>query len=147
MAAAASFHRNRGAALITVLFLVMAITIIALGLFARTDMSLAASRNFVLRTKLDALAYSALEYGRFLAGDPNLIFSLPSPVPIEGIEQGFACKVTIEDPNDRLYKVKGSAWFTKEGEVAAESILVGRLYSDPNCEPGTSYYRQIERVR
>jgi len=146
MTAAASFHRNRGAALITVLFLVMAITIIALGLFARTDMSLAASRNFVLRTKLDALAYSALEYGRFLAGDPNLI-SFPSSVSIEGIEQGFACEVTIHEPNDCLYKVKGSAWFVKEGEVEAESILVGRLYSDPNCEPGTSYYRQIERVR
>ena len=143
MAAAASFHRNRGAALITVLFLVMAITIIALGLFARTDMSLAASRNFVLRTKLDALAYSALEYGRFRVRDPNP--NLPYSVPIK--EQGFACEVTIEDPTDCLYKVKGHAWFVKEGEVVAESILVGWLYSDPTCEPRTSYYRQIERVR
>ena len=147
MAAAASFHRNRGMALITVLFLVMAITIIALGLFARTDMSLAASRNFVLRTKLDALAYSALEYGRFLVRDPNLVFPSSSPLPIEEIEQEFACEVTIEDPNDCRYEVKGRAWFVKEGEVAAESILVGWLYSDPTCEPRTSYYRQIERVR
>ena len=58
--------KNRGVVLVTVLFVIMAITVIALGLFARTDMHLACARNFTTRTQMDALAYSGLEYARIL---------------------------------------------------------------------------------
>lgn len=130
-------------ALITVLFLVMAVSVIAFGLFGRTDLSLAASRNFVLHSQVNALAYSGLECARFLIRDPNLVFPWTGPFQVEGMTSGFVCRLTIADPNERHYEVISSAWFEKEGIRRAESTLAGRLYYDPN--ESISYYKRIDR--
>lgn len=143
MSAERRSYQNRGAALITVLFLVMAVAVIALGLFARTDMSLAAVRNFVLHTQVEALAYSGLEYARALVRDPNLIFPWTESVYFEEQAVDFVCKVEIADPNDYVYPVTSRAWFEKDGSRRVESILVGRLYYDPN--ESVAYYQRIDR--
>lgn len=141
MSAERHSHRSRGAALITVLFLVMAVAVIAFGLFARTDLSLAASRNFVLHTQVNATAYSGLECARFLVHDPNHVGQ--GPIEISGWEPGFGCEVEIADPNGHLYEVVSRAWYDKNGSCCAESILKGRLSYDPN--DGGGYYQRIDR--
>lgn len=62
-----------GSALLVVLFVVMAITVIALGVFARTDMDLASSRNIILKTQMDYLAHSGLEHAKTLMINPQLV--------------------------------------------------------------------------
>ncbi|MEJ5259436.1 MAG: hypothetical protein WHS88_04515 [Anaerohalosphaeraceae bacterium] len=143
MSAKRCCHQNQGAALITVLFLVMAVAVIALGLFARTDMSLAAGRNFVLHTQTEALAYSGLEFARVLVREPNLVLPWSRPVELEGQVVGFVCELEISDPNERVYPVVSRAWFEKDGIRRVESILTGRLYYDPN--DGGTYYQRIDR--
>ncbi|HOQ04069.1 MAG TPA: hypothetical protein PKY88_02495 [Anaerohalosphaeraceae bacterium] len=143
MSAERSSHQSRGAALIVVLFLVMAVSVIALGLFARTDFSLAAGRNFVLHTQTETLAYSGLECARVLVREPNLSFPWTGPVEFEGQAAGFDCEVEIAAPNNQVYPVVSRAWFEKDGSRRAESIFIGRLYYDPN--EGGSYYQQIDR--
>ncbi|HOK67264.1 MAG TPA: hypothetical protein PK054_03410 [Anaerohalosphaeraceae bacterium] len=137
MSAERSSHRSRGAALIIVLFLVMAVSVIALGLFARTDFSLAAGCNFVLHTQTETLAYSGLEFARVLVREPNLVEAGPV------WDAGFRYEVEISAPSERVYPVTSRAWFEKDGSRRAESILTGWLYYDPN--DGGAYYQRIDR--
>ena len=63
--------KRRGGVLVTVLFVIMAITVISLGLFARTDMNLACGKNLAVRMQMDALAYSGLEHAKALLINPQ----------------------------------------------------------------------------
>lgn len=141
MSAKRCSHQNGGAALITVLFLVMAVAVIALRLSARTDTSLAAGRNFVLHTQTEAFAYSGLECARVLVREPNLIGA--GPVEVQGWDAGFRCEVEIAAPDGRLYPVVSRAWFEKDGTLRVENILLGQLYYDPNGP--VAYYQRIDR--
>jgi hypothetical protein len=58
--------RDRGAALLIVLFIVMTITVLSLGFMSRCDTELACGQNTVLREQMDSLAYSGLEQARGL---------------------------------------------------------------------------------
>ena len=73
-------QRHRGGVLVTVLFVVMAISVISLGVLARTDMNLACGRNLSLKIQTDWLrirVFSAL--GRWRP-DPTAPFLLrPGP--------------------------------------------------------------------
>jgi hypothetical protein len=60
-----------GAALLVVLFIVMAITIMALGFVSQSDVELACGQNMVIRTKMDYLAESGLEHARGLILNPQ----------------------------------------------------------------------------
>jgi len=60
-----------GVALLVVLFIVMAITILSLGFVARSDVELACGQNMLLRTKMDYLAESGLEHARGLILNPQ----------------------------------------------------------------------------
>ena len=59
-------HRERGVALLLVLLIIMAITILSLGFLSRCDTELACGQNMLLRTQMDQLADSALEHARGL---------------------------------------------------------------------------------
>lgn len=63
--------KHRGGVLVTVLFVVMAITVISLGLFARTDMNLACGKNLAVHMQMDALAHSGLEHAKALLIHPQ----------------------------------------------------------------------------
>jgi cytoskeletal protein CcmA (bactofilin family) len=63
--------KRKGSALLIVLFIVMAITILSLGFLSRSDVELACGQNMVLRTQMDYLAESGLEHARGLILNSN----------------------------------------------------------------------------
>ena len=63
--------RTRGVALLMVLIIVLAITVIATGFVARADVELACGRNMLLRAQMDHLADSALEHAQGLLLHPH----------------------------------------------------------------------------
>ncbi|MBA7693960.1 hypothetical protein ES703_102560 [subsurface metagenome] len=64
-------RNKRGAALLVVLFIVMAITILSLGFLSRSDVELACGGNMILRTQMDYLAESGLEHAKGLILNPQ----------------------------------------------------------------------------
>ena len=64
-----------GVALLVVLFIVMAITILSLGFVSRSDVELACGQNMILRTQMDYLAESGLEHARGLILNPQDVVS------------------------------------------------------------------------
>jgi len=59
-----SLHRTRGVALLMVLMIVMAVTIIAAGFIGRTDVELGGGENILMGVQMNHLAESALEHAR-----------------------------------------------------------------------------------
>ena len=59
-----------GIALLMVLAIIMAVTIISLGFVARTDTELTCGQNMALRVQMDQTAASALEHARGLMWQP-----------------------------------------------------------------------------
>lgn len=71
-------HQNNirnGAALLVVLFIVMAITVLSLGFLTQSDVELACGENMILRTQMDYLAESGLEHAKGLVLNPQDISS------------------------------------------------------------------------
>jgi hypothetical protein len=64
-------HRTRGVALLMVLIIVLAITMIAAGFISRTDVELASGENMLMRAQMNHLAESALEHARGLLLRPQ----------------------------------------------------------------------------
>src|SRR4030042_4736059 len=65
--------RSKGVALLMVLLIVLAITIIATGVLADADTELICGGNMLLRTQMDQLAYSALEHAKGLLLPPQAV--------------------------------------------------------------------------
>ena len=63
--------RGKGMALLTVLLIIMAITVISLGFLSRSDVELACGQNMLLRFQMDQLAHSALDHARGLLLNPQ----------------------------------------------------------------------------
>jgi len=63
--------KRKGVVLLTVLFIVMAITVLSLGYLARSDVELACGSNMVLHSQMDYLAESGLEHARGLILSPQ----------------------------------------------------------------------------
>jgi cytoskeletal protein CcmA (bactofilin family) len=64
-------HRRRGVALLMVLLIVLAITILATGFLAGTSTELACGANTLMRVQLDQVAQSGLEHARGLILHPQ----------------------------------------------------------------------------
>ncbi|MFX0199632.1 MAG: hypothetical protein ACFFCW_26210 [Candidatus Hodarchaeota archaeon] len=60
-----------GVALLVVLFIVMAITILSLGFVSRSDVELACGQNMLMKTQIDYLAESGLEHAKGLILNPQ----------------------------------------------------------------------------
>lgn len=84
-----------GIALITVLFIVMAASIIALGIIVRSDMELACGKNMTTHMKMDYLAQSALTHAKTLLMYPQLN-------PVAGYWTGRP-ELQIDDTGDDYY--------------------------------------------
>ena len=65
--------RRSGAALLVVLFVVMAITILSLGYLSRSDVELACGANMALWSQMSYLAESGLEHAKGLILNPQEI--------------------------------------------------------------------------
>jgi hypothetical protein len=86
-------QRRRGVALLMVLLIVLAITIMATGFLAGTDTELACGANTLLRLQMDQLAESGLEHAR------GLILH-PQDVPADFWTSGATAQQLVADSRD-----------------------------------------------
>lgn len=128
-----------GVALLVVLFIVMAITILSLGFVARSDVELACGQNMLMKTQLDYLAESGLEHARGLILNPQDVndptysywrggtgFQLAS-----GTNDRYDVKVS-RDPNDRCnYIIDCNSYRLNGTDTIGQSRVRATLRIDP----------------
>jgi cytoskeletal protein CcmA (bactofilin family) len=129
-------RNKRGAALLVVLFIVMAITILSLGFLSRSDVELACGENMILRTQMDYLAESGLEHAKGLILSPQDIDTeywtgAVGQQLIEGSDDYYDVTVNRDDPNLCNYIITCDAYREKNGERIGRSSLEGELRLDP----------------
>jgi hypothetical protein len=132
-------NRYKGAALLVVLFIVMAITILSLGFLSRSDVELACGRNMVLRTQIDYLADSGLEHARGLILNPQDVDSeywtgADAQQLIAGSVDYYDLAVVRDDlnPSDRCnYTIDCNAYRLEGGERIGRSEIRAQLRLDP----------------
>ncbi len=132
---------RKGAALLVVLFIVMAITILSLGFLSRSDVELACGENMILRTQMDYLAESGLEHARGLILNPQDVSSeywtgAESLQIVESSNDYYDVSVERHDPNSGPtyrcnYRITSSAYRLKGGEEVGRSSLTAELRLDP----------------
>jgi len=127
---------KEGAALLVVLFVVMAITILSLGFLSRSDVELACGENMILRTQMDYLAESGLEHARGLILNPQDVDSEywagdVRQQLVEGSDDYCDVTVSRDDPNLCNYIIICDAYREKNGEKTGRSRLEAELRLDP----------------
>jgi len=126
---------RKGAALLVVLFVIMAITILSLGFLSRSDVELACGQNMVLRTQMDYLAESGLEHAKGLILNPQDIEDIDD---IEGEYQlddendDYYYVSVVRDSSDYCnYNIECDAYRKKETETVGRSSFEAELRLDP----------------
>jgi len=128
-----------GVALLVVLFIVMAITILSLGFVSRSDVELACGQNMILRTELDYLAESGLEHARGLILNPQDVGAeywtgAISQQLVAGSSKYYDLVVVRDDadPTDRCNYIIdcNSYWIQGPGSIS-RSNLSATLRIDP----------------
>ena len=130
---------RRGAALLVVLFVVMAVTVLSLGFLSRSDVELACGRNMILRTRMDYLAESGLEHARGLILNPQDVNSeywagAVGQQLVAGSDDYYDIKVVRDDsvPTNRCnYIIDCNSYRLKAGEKVGRSSLEAELRLDP----------------
>ncbi len=125
--------KYKGAALLVVLFVIMAITILAYGFMARSDVELACGQNMALRTAMDYLAESGLEHARGLILNPQDIgtedWSAAGQQLVAGSSDYYDITVTKLGPCN--YQIASEAYRQKGTEKTGRSSLTAQLRLDP----------------
>jgi len=126
---------RKGAALLVVLFIVMAVTILSVGFLSRSDTEAACGRNMILRTNMDYLAESALEHAKGLILNPQDILSEYWPGGtrqqlIEGSDDYY--DVNVVKIGQCNYQITCQAYREKNGERIGQSSLNAELRLDPS---------------
>lgn len=130
---------REGAALLVVLFVVMAITIMSLGFLSQSDVELACGQNMILRTQMDHLAESALEHARGLILNPQDVspeyWTGANGVQlVAGSDDYYDVKIARDDssPTNRCNYIIGSRGYRLDGgETVGRSSLSAELRLDP----------------
>jgi len=129
-----TFKRS-GVALLIVLFIVMAITITALGFVARSDTEMLCGQNMVLRRQMDYLAESGLEHARGLLLNPQDVGSeYWTGGPEFRLEPGSNAyyDVTVRNITDHCtYIIDCNSYRTNGMETARWASLRAELRLDP----------------
>jgi cytoskeletal protein CcmA (bactofilin family) len=122
---------RRGSALLVVLFIVMAITILSLGFLSRSDVELACGENMILKTQMDYLAESGLEHARgLILNDSN--FSEGNWQLSDRLYDGNDYyNVNVVKLGEYNYKITCDAYREKNGEKIGQSSLKAELRLDP----------------
>ncbi len=94
--------KKQGAALLVVLFIIMAITILSLGFLSRSDVELACGQNMILRTQMDYLAESGLEHAKGLILNPQDF--KPEEI-VKGYWEG-AKRIRLDEDSSDYYDVE-----------------------------------------
>ena len=140
---------RKGMAMLMVLFIVMAITIISAGFIARSNTALACGRNFCIRNEVDYAAWGGLEVAWALVQDPNTLSTLmmdednfPITDQLDTDSQTYY-DLTIGSAVSNVYPIECSAYQKVNGQNRVRSTLYGKLYYDSGNE--TFYYISITR--
>jgi len=141
---------KKGVALLVVLFIVMAITIMSLGFLARSDVELACSQNMILRTQMDYLAESGLGHAKGLILNPQDIASeywtgASGQQLVAGSDDYY--DVSVVKLGECNYQIASTAYRQKGGEQIGRSSLTAELRLDPCivfwCANATTISAQI----
>jgi hypothetical protein len=119
---------RKGSALLVVLFIVMAITILSLGFLSRSDVELACGENMILRTQMDYLAESGLEHARGLILNNRLDSNDFSDRLYDSNDYYNVNVVKLGECN---YKITCEAYREKGIEKIGRSSLEAELRLDP----------------
>jgi len=128
---------RRGVALLMVLILIMAITVVSLGFISRCDVELACGRNMLLRSQMDYLADSGLEHAKGLILHPQEVASeywtgATDQKLINGSNDYYDVTVERVDPTDRCtYQITCDAYRVNDGQEIGHSRLLAELRLDP----------------
>jgi len=134
-------------ALLVVLFIVMAVTILSLGFLSRSDVELACGQNMILRAQMDYLAESGLEHARgLIINDSNFSgdWSAGWQLSVDSNDYYDVDVLLVDpcDPNVCDYEITSTAYRDKNGVRVGESILKAELHIDPD----TAYWASFHRV-
>jgi hypothetical protein len=136
-----SKNSRPGAAMLVVLFVLMAATLISLSFIARSDVELACGRNVGLRMQMDYLAQSGLVHAKALITNPQDADTEPAgywagdnALQIEAGDDYYDLTVARDDsdPADRCtYDIQSLAYRLQDAQKIAQSYLNARLRLDP----------------
>ena len=131
-----SIINRRGAALLVVLFIVMTITILALGFLSRSDVELACCQNMMLRTQMDYLAESGLQHAKGLVLNPQDVgteywLGDKGQQLVAGSEDYYDVNVARDDSDRCNYTIDCHSYRLKDGEQVGRSSLTAQLRLDP----------------
>jgi hypothetical protein len=142
-------------AMLTVLFIVAAITVISMGYLYRADMALASCQNFATRSQTDYHAWAGLEHARAavltLAGanptaDTNQ-YSLDSGEVKHYYTVAIAVPSTdVTDPNNPFYTyaVTSRAYSTQVSAIDPMTTLSAQVVYYPSYEVAT--FKTITKI-
>ncbi len=122
---------RKGSALLVVLLIVMAITILSLGFLSRSDVELACGENMILRTQMDYIAESGLEHARgLILNDSNYLgnWAVARQQLIAGSDY---YDVSVDANGELNYLITCGAYREKDGERIGQSSLEAELRLDP----------------
>ncbi len=92
-------NRQRGVALLVVLMIILAVTIISAGFIAQSDVELASGSNMLMHAQMDQLAHSGLEYAKGLLLRPQGV-SLTQIHPTDWYWTGITSDFLLKGSND-----------------------------------------------
>jgi hypothetical protein len=132
----AATSRSRGVALLMVLIIVLAITIITTGFLARADVELACGQNMLMRSQVDHLADSALEHAKGLLLHPQEIsgtyWTGATGLQLVAGSSDYYDVAVTRDPADYCnYNIACEAYRLKDGQKAGRCALNAVLRFDP----------------
>jgi hypothetical protein len=125
---------RKGSALLVVLFIVMAITILSLGFLSRSDVELACGENMILRTQMDYLAESGLEHARgLILNDSNYLgnWAVTRQQLVDSSSDYYDVDVVKDVNGEYNYRITCDAYREKSGERIGQSSLEAELRLDP----------------
>jgi len=131
---------RQGAALLVVLFVVMAITVLSLGFIARSDVELACGENMVVQARMDYLAESGLEQAKGLILRPQEVddqywAGAEAQQLFGGGSSEYYDVTVVRDDSDALdrcnYDISCEAYRLQNGQKVARSRLEASLRLDP----------------
>ena len=123
--------KRKGSALLVVLFIVMAITILSLGFLSRSDVELACGENMILKTQMDYLAESGLEHARGLILNNNDFSEGNWQLSDRLYDGNDYYNVNVVKLGECNYKITCDAYREKNGEKIGQSSLKAELRLNP----------------
>ncbi len=139
-----------GAALLVVLFVVFAATVLSLGYLSKSNVEVACGENMILRTQMDYLAESALVHARGLILTPQDASSEywtggVGQQIVSGSDDYYDITIARDNSNPQNfcnYLISCQAYRMEAGQKIANSNLIAELRLDP----GIAYWQGVNRT-